>query len=445
MIKVIVPGLVVTADSGFQLLQNHAVVIEETFIKELTSASDVKKKYPDAVYIEKPDMVLTPGFIQTHIHLCQTLFRGLADDLELLDWLQLRIFPYEHAHNTASLKASVQLGIDELLRGGTTTILDMGTKNHTEVIFEELLSSGIRAFAGKCMIDENDLYPVFKGNLKDELTETYNLAKQYHGSAGGRVNYGFAPRFVLSCSEGLFKEIPGMMKDFPGSVLHTHSSENKKEVEIVRSKTGKENIEYFESLGLFSGQTVLAHCIHVNQNEMHIMKDNAVCVSHCPSSNLKLASGTANIPAYISNGITVSLGADGAPCNNRLSVFKEMHLAALIQKPLHGPTIMDAKTVFGLGTINGAKALGIEKQTGSIEPGKKADLVLLNLEKNGFALSDNPELVYSKIVYSAGPENVDSVMVDGKFVVENCVSKIYDEKKLIEQGKIELQSLLNRV
>lgn len=445
MCKIILPGLIVTADSNFRILKDYAVVLDDSIIKELIPASGVKEKYPDAEYIDKSSLVMTPGFIQTHIHLCQTLFRGLADDLELLDWLQYRIFPYENAHSKRSLRASVRLGLDELLRGGTTTILDMGTKNHTEVIFEELISSGIRAFAGKCMIDENNLLPVFRGNTKAELKETYNLVKEFHFTKSARVGYGFAPRFVLSCSEGLLREIPNLMKDFPGSILHTHSSENKKEVEIVRAKTGKENIEYFDFLGMLNAKTVLAHCIHVQEHELNIMQKRPVSVSHCPSSNLKLASGIANIPKYISKGINVSLGADGAACNNRLSVFKEMNLAALIQKPLHGPTEMDAKKVFGLGTINGAKALGIESLTGSIEPGKKADLVLLDLEKNGFAVSDEPELVYSKIVYSAGAENVDSVMVDGKLLVEKGKSRIYSEKKLLSSGKRELNALLNRL
>lgn len=176
MTEVLHPGVIVTCNSSFDILTGHAVVVEGIYIKEIIPSGRAEAVYTEARHIYKPDMVMTPGFIQTHIHLCQTLFRGLADDLELLDWLQLRIFPYENAHSASSLRASVRLGIDELLRGGTTTLLDMGTLRHTEVIFDELASSGIRAFAGKCMIDENDLFPGFKGNTGDELRESYDLA-----------------------------------------------------------------------------------------------------------------------------------------------------------------------------------------------------------------------------------------------------------------------------
>lgn len=445
MTEVLHPGLIVTCNTRFDLLTAHAVVIEGGNIREVLPSGKAASIYTAARHIYKPDLVMTPGFIQTHMHLCQTLFRGLADDLELLDWLQLRIFPYENAHSKESLRASVQLGIDELLRGGTTTILDMGTLRHTEVIFDELSSSGIRAFAGKCMIDENDLFPSFKAKTDSELKETYELASAYHHTSGGRIHYGFAPRFVLSCSDRLLREIPEMMKDFPGSVLHTHSSENRKEVEEVRRKTGKENIDYFNSIGVLEQQTVLAHCIHVHEGEVKTMAAKGTSVAHCPSSNLKLASGIANIPEMIKQGVNVSLGADGAPCNNRLSVFREMNLAALIQKPVHGPTSMNAKEVMKLATINGAKALGIDHITGSIEPGKKADLVLLNLNKNGFAVKDDPELVYSKIVYSAGQDDVETVMADGKYLVEGGISKVYDAEEVVSQGKRELNALLGRL
>jgi cytosine/adenosine deaminase-related metal-dependent hydrolase len=174
------------------------------------------------------------------------------------------------------------------------------------------------------------------------------------------------------------------------------------------------------------------------------MKKQNSRVSHCPSSNLKLGSGIANIPKYLSEGINVSLGADGAPCNNNLSVFNEMRLAALIQKPIHGPTFMDAKTVFKLATIEGAKALHLENEIGSIEVGKKADIVLLNLEKANQSVLSNDENIYSNIVYSASKENVSSVFIQGDQVVNNGKSLIYDEGEIISSSKVELKKLMER-
>lgn len=442
---IIVPKNIVTVDGKDRILKNHFVEIEDGKIIRIAKNDEkLFKKYKSDVY-RFENLTLIPGFVQTHIHLCQTLFRAMADDLELLDWLQLRIFPFENAHNKNSLLTSVRLGLNELLLSGTTTLLDMGTLRHQEIIFDELQNSGMRVIAGKCLIDENDLFPEFKSNTRTELDEIYQLAKTYHNTSNGKVKYGFAPRFILSCSEKLLKESFEMKKDFPGSLYHTHSSENKGEIAEVKRRHNKENIEYFDSIGVIDDHSVLAHCIHVNDKETELLKKNNVRVSHCPSSNLKLGSGIANIPKYLSKGISVSLGADGAPCNGNLSVFNEMRLAALIQKPIHGPLAMDAKTVFKLATIEGAKALHLQNEIGSIETGKKADLALLYLSSNAHSILGDDESVYSNIIYSSTSESVNSVMVEGEWKVLNKKSLLYDEEELNEKSKDELKKLLKRV
>jgi 5-methylthioadenosine/S-adenosylhomocysteine deaminase len=443
--KLIIPKEIVTANCGNDVLKNVGVEIIDGRIERFISLKEFDAKDYEGEIVDYSGCTLIPGFIQTHIHLCQTLFRGLADDMELLDWLQKRIFPFENSHTKESLRISAQLGINDLLTGGTTTLLDMGTLRNQEIIFEELISSGIRAFAGNCMIDQNELYPTFCASLDWNLKSTYDWAKTFHNSSDGKVKFGFAPRFVLSCSEKLLVETKAMMKDFPGSVFHTHSSENKKEVETVRAMTGKENVEYFDSIGILDDHTVLAHCIHLNDQEIKSLKKNSVRVSHCPSSNLKLGSGIANTPNYLNEGISVSLGADGAPCNNSLSIFKEMRLAALIQKPIHGPTAMDALTVFRLATIEGAKALHIDNEAGSIEVGKRADFVLLDIEQTDQPLKVDDHQIYSSIVYSAGKKNVKAVFVDGELKVEDGKCLLFEEEKLLKNGKEELKKIFGRV
>jgi 5-methylthioadenosine/S-adenosylhomocysteine deaminase len=437
-----IPGKIVTANSSNDILTGHAVEVTDNYITAVIKADDEYIRSFQGEIFRFEDLVMIPGFVQTHIHLCQTLFRGLADDLQLLDWLGKKIFPLENAHNQDSLRASCQLGIDELLSSGTTTVMDMGTLNHQNVIFEELQNSGIRAFAGNCLIDTNELYPAFKKSTKDNLKYTYDLAKTYN-SCTNKIKFGFAPRFVLSCTEKLLIGIKEMSEEFPGSLMHTHSSENKSEIEAVRKMTGKENIEYFDSINFLDDRTVLAHCIHLNEKEISILKKRDTRIAHCPSSNMKLGSGIANIPLYLKKGISVSLGADGAPCNNNLSIFNEMRLAALIQKPIHGPEVMDAITVFRLATIEGAKALHLENEIGSIEAGKKADFVMLDLEKTNLPL--NQENIYSAIVYSSGKENVKYVYVDGVKTAENGTSLLTDERELIARGREELSKLLKRI
>ena len=443
--KLIIPKQIVTVDDKNSVLSNHAIEIKANKISSIISTEKINLDDYDGKVYNFPELVLIPGFIQTHVHLCQALFRGLADDLLLLDWLQKKIFPFENAHNENSLRASVKLGINELLLGGTTTILDMGTLRHQEVIFDELINSGMRAFSGKCLIDENELYPAFKRDTKHEIDETSKLAEKYHGVNDNKIFYAFAPRFVLSCSEKLLKDIKGMMKDFPGSLYHSHASENKAEVEAIRKKLNKGNVEYFDSIGVLDDSTVLAHCIHLNENEKSILKERQTRVAHCPSANLKLGSGIAPIPAYLKFGIPVSLGADGAPCNNSMSVFTEMRHSALIQKPINGPEAMDARTVFRLATIEGAKALHLDHEIGSIEVGKKADLVLLNLNSYNNSVVEDEKSIYSNIVYSANASNVECVMVDGKWLVKEKESNLYNQQKIIAEGKTELNNLLDRV
>ncbi len=442
--KLIIPKKIVTADRDDRFLSNTAVEISDGKISSFITLKEIQKEKYDEVY-EAKHLTLIPGFIQTHVHLSQTLFRGLAEDLPLLDWLRLKIFPFENSHNENSLKVTAQLSINELLMGGTTTFLDMGTLRYGEVVLSEMISSGIRGFSGKCLIDINDLYPDFKSTVKKEINDMMSLAKTYHNSADGRVKYSFSPRFVLSCSEGLLKEAKEIMKDFPGSIYHTHSSESVDEINEVRKRFGKENIEYFNSIGVLDDHTVLAHCVHTSDNERKMLKDRNTKISHCPSANLKLGSGVAPIPQYLKEGISVTLGADGAPCNNNLSIFNEMRLASLIQKPILGTEVMDAKTIFRMASIDGAKALHLQEEVGSIEVGKKADLILIDLDSYSNSYSDSDDSIYSDIVFSSTTENVKSVMVDGKWLVKNRQSIVYDQQEIVAKSKEQLSELLKRV
>jgi cytosine/adenosine deaminase-related metal-dependent hydrolase len=341
------------------------------------------------------------------------------------------------------MRASALVGIAELIRSGTTAILDMGSINHEEEVFRALDETGLRAFAGKAMMDLNDIYPTFKEATKQSLDTTRKQAEQWHASSGGRIHYAVAPRFVLSCTDTLLHEAYEMTKAFPGMLFHTHAAENRNEMEAVRKRCKMDNVEFFESISVLQANTCLAHCIWLNEREVHLLRDRKTKVAHCPSSNLKLGSGVARVPELLAKGISVSLGADGAPCNNTLDMFQEMKLAALIQKPTHGPGAMNAQTVFEMATLGGAAALGLEREVGSIEAGKKADIVLLDLAQvwNPYGSSD----IYSTIVYSGSPDNVHSVLVDGRWLYRNREYLTLDESTVIVKAQDELRLLLQRV
>jgi len=443
MSMIIKAGQIITNSSRNETLRGHAVVVKNGRISGIVPEKNIHVTGADEI-VDASGCVLIPGFIQTHIHLCQTLFRGLADDLELLDWLRKKIFPFEAAHDDCSMYASAMIGIAELIRSGTTTILDMGSIGFEEEIIRAIGETGLRAFVGKAMMDVNDAYPKLKEPTKESLRSTRDLAERWHDSYDGRIKYAAAPRFVLSCTETLMKGAYEMVSDSDGMLYHTHASESKGEVQAVRERWKMENIEFLHSIGVLSRKSCLAHCIHLNENEMQILQDTQSNVTHCPSSNLKLGSGIAKIPSLLQRGINVSLGADGAPCNNNLNMFQEMRLTALLQKPIHGPTIISPKTVFEMATIGGAKALGLEEEIGSIEIGKKADIVLLNLQRLWNPIDDRGDL-YSSIVYSCEPENVDSVMVEGKWLYQKKVFTGMEEQEVMRHAKKELNQLLTRI
>jgi len=436
-------GTIVTMNKQNEILRGTSLLIEGNQIADILPSS-FKYEKSNLEIIDASNLVITPGFIQTHVHLCQTLFRGLADDLQLLDWLREKIFPMEAAHNEQSMYISAKAGIAELIKSGTTTILDMGSIHHEEEIIRAIGETGLRAFVGKAMMDINDIFPGLKESTKDSLRSTLALAERWHNSSNERIKYAVAPRFVLSCSDGLMRDAYEMIDNFRGMLFHTHASENEIEIERVRNRCKMDNIEFLHELGLLSERTCLAHCIYLNENEFNLLQSTKTNVAHCPSSNLKLGSGIANIPKLLKMGVTVSLGADGAPCNNTLNMFQEMRLASLIQKPKHGPATMNAKSVFEMATINGARALGLGNEIGSIEVGKKADLTFLNLEQiqNPYSSTNN---IYSSIVFSSGPENVDSVMIDGVWVYRKKEFLTLDEHKSIAEAGKELQKLIHRL
>ncbi|HVJ49961.1 5'-deoxyadenosine deaminase [Desulfitobacterium sp.] len=389
--------------------------------------------------------VLIPGLIQTHIHLCQTLFRGQADDLELLDWLQQKIWPLEGGHDPESIRDSALLGIGELFLGGTTTIVDMETVHHTEYALQAILDTGIRALSGKVMMDDpNGGIPAsLQETTQDSLQESMDLFEKYHGQGQGRLEIALTPRFVISCTDDLLKEVArlaGAKKIF----VHTHASENRSEIQVVERTRGMRNIVYLDKVGLTGPRLLLAHCIWLEEIEKEILVQSQTRIVHCPSSNLKLASGIAPIPELLARGAEVSLGADGAPCNNNLDAFREMRHAALIQKPLHGPTVMPAQQVFEMATLAGARALGREQDLGSLEVGKKADLAVVSLEGLHTWPKENIDL-YTQLVYQAQSSDVRLTMVDGRIVMQDRELLTIDVPRLKTSSTQSLKRVMNRV
>jgi 5-methylthioadenosine/S-adenosylhomocysteine deaminase len=422
-------GTLVTMDA------NNSVVSGDLFSRDGRIVSLVDRVPQADVIIDARNCAVLPGFIQTHLHLCQTIFRGAADDLSLIDWLRKRVWPMEAAHNAASVRASARLGIAELIRGGTTCALTMETVCHTDEVFRAVDESGFRATVGKCMMDKGDEVPkALREITADSISESVAMLKRWHGQGEGRIRYCFAPRFAVSCTAELLSKVAQLAREH-GVMVHTHASENLTECDLVERESGMRNISYLDSLGLTGAHVALAHCVHLDDEEMKTLRRTNTNVAHCPSSNLKLGSGIAPIKQMLDDGISVSLGADGAACNNRLDMFTEMRTAALLQKVLHGPEVLPAKRILQMATIEGARALGLADETGSLEIGKRADLIIVDL--GGAHSLPQPADVFSSIVYSSQPADVRTVIIDGRLVMQDRHLLTMNEGEVADEANRE--------
>jgi 5-methylthioadenosine/S-adenosylhomocysteine deaminase len=376
---------------------------------------------------------LLPGFVQTHIHLCQTLFRSFADDMPLLEWLRRRIWPMEAAHSPSTLRATARLAATELLLSGTTTALTMETVHDTDVVFEALAEIGMRATVGKCMMDSNDEVP---SRLREEtaksVDESVALQARWNGAANGRLRAAFAPRFAVSCSRELLEAVASLSAR-DQVIVHTHASESRDEIEAVRRLSGGlSNLEYLADTGLASPRLCAAHCVWVTDQEQALLAEQDIKVLHCPGSNLKLGSGIAPVVEMRQRGISVSLGADGAACNNRLDMFDEMRHAATLQAMRCGPGALPAPDVLWMATREGARALGLEQEIGSVEAGKRADLILIDRDRPHLVPDADP---WSTLVYAARGTDVRMTMVDGEVLVDNFTLTRLDGPGLVADAR----------
>ncbi len=416
-------GIILTLNDRFDIVEGD-VSIRDGRIAAI--GSNIAERH-DRVIDARGGYVL-PGLVQTHIHLCQTLFRGFADDLPLMDWLRQRVWPMEAAHTPATLRAAARLAATELLASGTTAVLTMETVHDTDVVFDTVAESGMRATIGKCMMDFDAQVPKrLQEETRASIDESLALRTRWDGAANGRLRAAFAPRFAVSCSRQLLEAVASLSAR-DRILVHTHASESRDEIAIVKEMSGgMSNLEYLASLHLASPRLCAAHCVWVDDAEQQVLADHDVKVLHCPGSNLKLGSGIARVPEMRARGITVSLGADGAACNNRLDMFEEMRLAAVLQAMRKQPGVLPARDVLWMATRAGARTLGLEHEIGSLEVGKKADLIVVDRDRPHLAPGPDP---YSTLVYAARGSDVRTTVVDGEVLVDDFASVRVDRTEI---------------
>jgi cytosine/adenosine deaminase-related metal-dependent hydrolase len=409
----------VVADAS-TVVDDGSVVVEGSRIVAVGPRSDLRDRYPD--HEERTYDVLLPGLVGAHVHSVQSLGRGLADDTELLDWLFEYILPMEASLTADQMEIAAKLGYLELIESGTTTVVDHLSVRHADRAFEAAGEMGVRGLLGKVLMDQRSAGGLLE-STDEALRESERLVEKYHGAFDDRIRYAVTPRFAVSCSEECLRGARAIADRYDGVRIHTHASENRREIEIVESDTGMRNVEWLHEVGLTGEDVVLAHCVWTDETERDLLAETGTHVVYCPSSNMKLASGVAPVLEYLDRGIDVALGNDGPPCNNTLDPFAEMRQASLLQKvDALDPTATPARAIFEMATVNGAKAAGFDR-VGKLKAGWKADVVGLRTDvTRATPLHD----VLSHLVFAARGDDVQFTMVDGEVLMDDGEVAVVD-------------------
>ena len=419
-------GVILTMDSSFQKFENGFIIIDQGEIIELGKDTAILNQYYSDKTIDAGGKLILPGLINTHTHVPMTLFRGMADDLPLDEWLQNHIWPAEAKYiNQETVYTGTNLAVAEMIRGGITTFNDM-------YFFEEEVAlaasrAGIRAFVGEGLID----FPSPNSKTPEEAIQyTEMLIKKW--AQHPLITITIAPHSPYASSEELLKKAKELA-DRHQKLLHIHLSETEKEVNDMVKARRMSPVAYLKQIGVLDSNVIAAHCVHLSSKDIDLLLETKTSVAHNPQSNMKLASGIAPVPQMLAKGVTVGLGTDGAASNNDLSLWEEMNSAALLHKVAgKGPTLMNSREVLAMATIGGARVLGVGDKIGSLEKGKKADLIIINLNQPHLSPVFN---YYSHAVYSIDAGDVNDVIIEGKEVLRNRKLITIDEAEMLEDVK----------
>ena len=443
-------AVIVTVDPRRRVIERGSVFVEEGRIAEVRAGSPSGAARRAELKIDARGMAVIPGLIDTHMHLAQSLLRGCADDLSLVDWLRKRVWPIQAAFTEEDGRVSAELSMLEMMKTGTTSFIavDVVSRYGFDGIARSVSGAGMRGAVAKSIMD-NPGYGRKKSIMPEGLVEekgatireAKSMIKRWNGIRGGLVKAWVAPRSLGGCSRELYEEVAELARERRARVT-MHLAEVREDVRYAKENFGLTPFEFIEEVGLAGPRSTFAHMVWLTDADVRRVAKSKANVAHCPSSNSKLASGIARVPELLEAGANVGLGCDGAPSNNSYDMIREMKLAALIQKArLLDPLTMPAPKVLEMATVNGALAMGTEKEVGSIEAGKRADLVLVDLKK--------PHLVpyrdvVSNVVYAAMGSDVDTVLVDGRVLVSGGESLTLDEEKILEEAQKRQDGLISR-
>jgi 5-methylthioadenosine/S-adenosylhomocysteine deaminase len=415
-----------TMEDDFAVIRDGAVAVTGPDIVAAGAFSNISQKYSSDRVIDGKNRVVFPGLINTHTHAAMVYFRGIADDLPLQEWLEKHIWPNEMKWMSAEfVDDAIELACLEMLKGGVTTYSDMYF--YQNIAGKKIEKIGMRGVLGAGIIDFP--WKDYAQTPDDYLKKAEAHINKWKGNE--LVTPCVAPHATFTCGPDSYRQAKEMADryDVP---LHTHLAETEFEVTECSKRYGKTPVEYLDSIGFLSERVSAAHCVWLTDREIEVLAEKKVGVAHCIESNLKLASGIAPLPKMLDAGVQVAFGTDGAASNNDLSILGEMSTAAKVHKAVSkDATVVDSKTALTMATQNGAQILGLGDKVGSIKPGKKADLVMANLDK--------PHLtpiydIYSHITYCMRPGDIETVMVNGKIVIDKGKPTTLDQEEVMDKA-----------
>ncbi len=412
---------VVTQDKKREVLRDASIFIQDGEIKQIGK----NLRGPADSEVDGHGKIALPGLINTHTHLSMTMFRGYADDMQLQDWLQKKIWPLEAKLTGEACYYGALLGSAEMILSGTTSFVDMYF--YMEDVARAVAESGLRGFLSYGIID---LFDPAKARMEQDKTRKF--FDYIKGLGNPRIRFALGPHAPYTCSA----ETLLWAKEFAEKndvINHVHVAETRKEQADSQQQHGMRVVEYLNKIGALSKKMLAAHCVWLTKNEVSLLAKAGVGVAHCPVSNMKLASGgVAPLPEMFEAGVAVGLGTDGAASNNTLDMFETMKVCALLHKAHRwDPTILNAQKVLDLATIEGARALGVEREIGSLETGKRADIILVDAKSPNMNPIYGQDTVVSDLVYSASPANVHTTIVDGQVLMENRQVRSIDLEQTI--------------
>lgn len=428
-------GTIVTMDDGRRVIEDGAVAIKGDKIVAVGKRSEIVQKYRAKQTINAAGKAVVPGLINTHTHVPMALFRGIADDMDLQEWLTKFIFPAEAKNvNEAFVRAGTRLGLAEMIKGGTTTYCDM--YYFEDAIADETKRAGMRGVLGETILD----FPAPDNKTWEAgISYTERFIRKWQNDP--LIVPAIAPHAPYTVSQEHLLQARDVANKL-NAPLVIHLAEANTETEFIQQKhQGQRPIEFVEKIGFFTDKTIAAHVIQANDAELDLLKKHNVGIAHNPQSNMKLAAGTAPVPSMLRKNLNVGLGTDGAASNNDLSMWEEMDTAAKLHKLISGdPKMLSAEQAFSMATIGGARALHIGDITGSIEAGKRADIAIVDLD----SLHQTPMFnIYSHLVYATKADDVRSVIINGRVVMLDRRLLTLNESVIKRDANTYRQKIIN--